>query len=86
MELKAEAMALSDREKALLTRAREYIATGRLPSGVPKSLRAKRGTGESVQPVVLGLLARLGGVVTPGLVLCGIGMAGIAIAAYNRRG
>jgi hypothetical protein len=39
-------MPLSDPEKALFTRAREYIAIGRLPSGVPKSLNAGRGTGE----------------------------------------
>jgi hypothetical protein len=38
-------MPLSDPEKALFTRAREYIAIGRLPSAVPKSLGAGRGTG-----------------------------------------
>jgi hypothetical protein len=40
-------MPLSDPEIALFTRAREYIANGRLPSGVPKSLGAGRGTGET---------------------------------------
>ena len=40
-------MPLSDQEKALFTRAREYIAIGRLPSGVPKSLGAGPGTGET---------------------------------------
>jgi hypothetical protein len=40
-------MPLSDPEIALFTRAREYIAIGQLPSGVPKSLGAGRGTGQT---------------------------------------
>ena len=40
-------MPLSDPEKALFTRARGYMAIGRLPSAVPKSLEAGRGTGET---------------------------------------
>jgi hypothetical protein len=39
----------------------------------------------SILLVVLGLLGLLGGGGTAALVLLGFGMAGIAIAAYNRR-
>lgn len=34
--------------------------------------------------VVVGLAALLGGADIPGLVLCGLGLAGIGIAAYSR--
>jgi hypothetical protein len=38
---------LTDAERALFTGAHEYIADGRLPSAVPKSLGAGRGTAET---------------------------------------
>lgn len=38
-------MPLTGRERDLFVQAREHIASGRLPSTVPKSLGAGRGTG-----------------------------------------
>ena len=38
-------MPLTDSERTLLARAREYVATGRLPRTVPASLLAGRGSG-----------------------------------------
>lgn len=38
-------MPLTGRERDLFVQAREYIASGRLPSAVPKSLGAGPGTG-----------------------------------------
>jgi len=38
-------MPLTGRERDLFVQAREYIASGRLPSAVPKSLGAGHGTG-----------------------------------------
>ncbi len=40
-------MPLTDQEKALLARAREWVASGRLPSTVPGTLLAGSGTGTS---------------------------------------
>ena len=40
-------MPLTDQERPLLTRAREYVASGRLPRTVPKSIFAGPGTGMS---------------------------------------